>query len=380
MIRACSALVACALLLAAGSITAAAAPSTAGMPRTQAATARHDGRIAFDACGDTGCDIYTANPDGTAVRQVTDNGVSFMPDWSADGRSIAYASDASGATAIWIVRANGTHSRQLTPNEADAANVWPRFAADGRTVFYTNCFTDECDGGISSIRTDGSHQRVVTPDSGDSYNIGTPSPDGTRMAFMRWHAGRVLMRVYLKRLSGSRPRPEIPLTPPALEGWAPDWSPSGADVIFSSNVFANRPNGAIYRVAVTDGDRPGALRKLTHPRFPLDDWSPAYAPRGDRIVFVSDRRHPLRDDSDLFIMRSGGGGLHRMALPPRLDGLYVEWPSWSTAPLEAAAGSGRRFSSSRSVAGRAALCTSMRRYSVLAAALPSRRLGCRPAR
>lgn len=317
-------LAACGLLVAAGS------PATAAE-----GTTRHDGRIVFDACGDVGCDVYTVNPDGTAVHQVTHDGASFYADWSPDGRRIVYSSAAGGRSSIWIADADGANARQLTPDDPDADNLWPRFSGDGRLIYYTNCFGFDCDGGISAIRPDGTGQHVVTPNSGDSYNVGAPSPDGSRLAFMRWHVNGIKMRIYVKRLTGPRPRPEIALTPPALEAWAPDWSPSGRAVLFSSNVFANRPNGAIYEVTLDATSHAQQIRKVTHPPFPLEDWAAAYAPAGDRIAFTSDRRYPGRDGADLYIVRTDGTGVHRIVMPV-LDGLYAEWPRWGTAALQPA--------------------------------------------
>jgi Tol biopolymer transport system component len=321
-------LAACGLLVAAGS-------PASGAERT----ARHDGRIVFDACSDVGCDIYTANPDGTAVRQVTHDGASFYADWSPDGRRIVYSNAAGDRTSIWIADASGANARQLTPDDPDADNLWPRFSADGRLIYYTNCFGFDCDGGISAIRPDGTGQHAITPNSGDSYNIGAPSPDGSRLAFMRWHVNGVKMRIYVKRLTGPRPRPEIALTPPALEGWAPDWSPSGSAVLFSSNLFANRPNGAIYELNLDATSHTQQIRKVTRPPFPLEDWAGAYSPAGDRIVFTSDRRYPGRGGADLYVVRRDGTDVHRVVMPA-LDGMYTEWPRWGTAALQpASAGS-----------------------------------------
>jgi hypothetical protein len=99
------------------------------------------------------------------------------------------------------------------------------------------------------------------------------------------------------------------------------------------STVANRPNGAIYQLTLNGTGHTRQIRKLTHPPFPLEDWATTYAPLGDRIVFTSDRLYPGRDGADLFLMRRDGSGVHGMALPPALDQLYVEWPSWGTAPL-----------------------------------------------
>ena len=297
-----------------------------------------NGRIAFNACGETGCDIYTVNPDGTAPQQVTHDGASLMPDWSPDGKRIAYASAVSGAVAIWIADPDGGNARQLTPDEADAANLWPRFMPDGKTILYVNCLGQDCDGGISAINVDGSGQHAITPNSGDSYNLADPSPDGRRITFMRWHVRGVKMGIYQLRL-GADPRRQHGLTPPGLEAWAPDWSPDGETILISSNVFGNRPNGAIYalgRDESSNGPGESDIEQLTHPPFPLADWSASYSPGGDRIVFASDRLHPRRDGSDLFTMRADGGQVGPIPLPPAFAGLFAGWPRWGTAALEPA--------------------------------------------
>jgi len=92
-----------------------------------------NGRILFTHCDDaSGCQIYTSNPDGSAVDQVTHAaGEAVQGDWSPDGERITYVSFTSGDTAIWIINADGSHPRQLTPNDPDSDNFWPRFTPDG---------------------------------------------------------------------------------------------------------------------------------------------------------------------------------------------------------------------------------------------------------
>ena len=126
--------------------------------RRAARTLPANGRILFTHCDDaSGCQIYTANPDGSAIEQVTHAaGEAVQGDWSPDGERITYVSFTSGDAAIWIINADGSHPQQLTPNDPDSDNFWPRFTPDGVWILFTNCFTDDCDGGISMIKTDGS--------------------------------------------------------------------------------------------------------------------------------------------------------------------------------------------------------------------------------
>jgi Tol biopolymer transport system component len=286
-----------------------------------------DGRIVFQGCDATTCQIYTVNPDGTALRQVTHGAAArFQPDWSPDGRRIVFAQDSGSGTSIWIAHADGRNARQLTHPLPGFFDQWPHFTPDGGRVLFTN-FTPDTDGGISSIRTDGTHLRVITPNSGESYNDAVLSPNGRRLAFMRWHVGNATMRIYTRALNGGRERP---VTPVPLLGWWPDWAPNGRRLLFSSNLFSQRPNGAIYSV----GSWGRSVRKLTHPAFPNEDWSATYAPSGARIVFASDRGRQDRffSGTDIYTMGSNGSHIHKIPLPSFI--LYPDAPQWGTAPLD----------------------------------------------
>src|SRR5438045_3847346 len=116
-------------------------------PATTLGAAPLEGRILFTRCDDAhGCQIYTANPDGSAIRRVTGGGESFEGDWSPDGTRIAYISLRSGDFAVWIANADGSHAMQLTKNDRDSDDFWPRFAPGGRRILFANCLGQDCDG------------------------------------------------------------------------------------------------------------------------------------------------------------------------------------------------------------------------------------------
>jgi Tol biopolymer transport system component len=290
----------------------------------QASRYPSNGRILFTHCGDpSGCQIYTVNPDGSALVQVTNAGDAVQGDWSPDGERIAYVSFTSGDAAIWIVNADGSDPEQLTPDDPDSDNFWPRFTPDGEWILFTNCLGFDCDGGISAIHPDGTEMHAITPNSHDSYNLADMAPDGTRMAYMRWHVGGVKMSIYRSDADGLH---EQRISPPRLEGWAPDWSPTGRRIAFASYVFWDRPAPSLYTVHPNGS----GLVALTHPPYPHEDVNPAYSPNGGKVVFESNRRY---DDftADLFIVRATGGNVHRVHLP--FDAFE---PRWGTAPLEPA--------------------------------------------
>ena len=282
-----------------------------------------NGRILFTHCEDPGgCQIYTANPDGSAVDQVTTGGDSFLGDWSPDGEKIAYASSASGDLAIWIVHADGTDPHQLTPDDPNSDNLWPRFSANGKWILFTNCLGSDCDGGISAVRPNGTGMHHITPNSPRSYNLADQAPHGARMAYMRWHVGGVKMAIYVSDAAG---RHQHRITPPRLQGWWPDWSPTGRKIAFASQVFNDRPSPRLFTVR-PDGSH---LTALTHPPRPHSDVEPAYSPNGRKVLFASDRRHDDFCCTDLFVVDAAGGPVKRVHLP-----FDASDPRWGTAALE----------------------------------------------
>ena len=72
-----------------------------------------------------GTDIYTVRPDGSGLQQLTADGASARPNWTADGR-IVFAhlppdlpvGNLAAAFELWIMNANGTNARQLDAGRA----------------------------------------------------------------------------------------------------------------------------------------------------------------------------------------------------------------------------------------------------------------------
>jgi TolB protein len=60
--------------------------------------------------------IFAMHADGSGRRQLTDPtvGASSRPTWSSDGRRIVFMSSRAHHTAVWTMRADGTHQAQLT--------------------------------------------------------------------------------------------------------------------------------------------------------------------------------------------------------------------------------------------------------------------------
>jgi hypothetical protein len=95
-----------------------------------------------------------------------------------------------------------------------------------------------------------------------------------------------------------------PLTAPRLEALAPNWSPDGSHITFTSN--SDRPQSSIY---VMRANGTGVTRLATT-KWPTNNFGSAYSPGGGQIAFSSDRRHPDLCCEELFVMRADGSRQH----------------------------------------------------------------------
>jgi Tol biopolymer transport system component len=298
---------------------------TAGLMLGQAGAAHatsagRDGRIAFwDFV--TG-QIYAVNPDGTGLSQLThatQGQTAADPAWSPDGTHIAFDSNMTGPVRLWTMDANGSHAHMVAGDLPNATDQLPAYTPDGRQLVFSRCIMgDHC--AIYSIRVDGTHMRALTPLRPVADLGASVSPDGRQIAFTRFGANGIIAQVYVMNADGSGAHA---VTPPALEGNAPHWSPDGTLITFTSN--SDRPGGNIY-VMHADGT---GIRRLTHTPFPHNSFQSAYAPQGDRIAFATDRLHADFCCNDLFVMRSNG--TQETLVHTGLTGVLS--PVWGTAPL-----------------------------------------------
>jgi len=76
-------------------------------------------RIVFTSTDGQRQDIYTIRPDGTDMRRLTSNGISYMATWTPDGR-ILFVRGSSGAAngggpGFWTMDADGANAAELAP-------------------------------------------------------------------------------------------------------------------------------------------------------------------------------------------------------------------------------------------------------------------------
>ena len=162
--------------------------SSPGVQDLQADWSPDGERIAFLSDRDGDFEIYTMDPDGADVRQLTSNGADeFLPGWSPDGEAIVFTSDRDGNFEIYTTSPDGGTQTRLTFN--DAGDGYPAWAPDGSTIV----FASDRDGvlGASDLFT-------MRADGGDHVNLTrfpgwTSSLTGSRSPDRPASAGRVVV-------------------------------------------------------------------------------------------------------------------------------------------------------------------------------------------
>ena len=242
-----------------------------------------NGRIAFVM----GPDIYSMNPDGSDVRQLTNLGpeaFASWESWSADGKLIVFEEfrppDYLGQ--LWVMNADGSN-QHLVFMEQTANEDRPSFSPDGRWILFNRCPVDLADTcAIYRVSLQGSNltqisaQQVGVADLSAVY-----SSDGNSIAFGDVSRDGILDRIAVMRADGSRFRT---ITPPEICAGRPTWSPDGRHIAFQTHIC--NPESREIWVAGPDGSNMHALTHNSHDFLAgFHDSNPSWSPDGQEIVF-----------------------------------------------------------------------------------------------
>lgn len=268
-----------------------------------AANSSRVGRIAFVGNQSGRWQIYTMNPDGSAIFQVTNlpatDWESWVPHISPDGKSILFAygiADVNGNIPLdlYVTKVDGTGLTQITN---DGLSLFPIWSQDGTEIAFCHVSirTGRCV--LTTIPADGKgKQTALTTDLWDSLPA-SYTPDGKQIVFDSQQGG-FISAVWIMNADGSNQKR---LTAPELKAAPQDVSPDGQHITFFNNL--NSPTilpNAIF-VMNTDGTN---IQQLTHPGT-HHDLGGAYSPDGSHFVFASDRRS---SDTSLDIYTSKADG------------------------------------------------------------------------
>lgn len=299
-------------LLLTGACTATAASGQSRVTNGDLSFSRFD-----PALGDFS--VWVADPNGAHQRRLVST-PSHASDWSPDGSRIAYDfATPTGDGHIATIAPDGTWNRQLT-FEAGLQEI-PRWSPDGRSIAYDASTKLPGQPGFQTdvwvMRADGSHPRQLTSGHFDVEPVF--SPNGQQIAFGRiTHDADVATEaLYVMQADGSHLRQVVP---PTFGLEHPDWSPDGRWLSFD---IAPEASGPAVMAVHPDGHDLHVIR-ASDARLRL--FKPAWSPDGQRFLVGC---HDVRADLDrLCVMNADGRDLHVLVVAP----VPLNSPAWGPRP------------------------------------------------
>jgi Tol biopolymer transport system component len=280
--------------------------------------------------------VARMTPDGSHRRILTAPapGEPRQPDWSADGRWIAYVTCTGEESScnIWVIGRNGHSAHQVTrcPARWCFGNLSPTWTPDGRWIVFERDQRNaagENRPGLFAIHPNGEgmHRLTRAPiDRDTSHTDAQLSPDGRWIVFTQVvHESDDPNHLYVIRFNGRSTEGRAHrLTPRWLDSDTPDWSPDGRLIVFTghprvpgvdgtANIYSIRPNGL-------------GLRRLTHSAAGKGfDFFPCWSPNGRRIVF----NHVDDAVDDLFTINRWGRDVRRVTHTANVFEVGPDWGS-----------------------------------------------------
>ncbi len=240
-------------------------------------------------------EIWLVRPeeDGApSYRRLTAEGEkSLWPMWDADGSTVLFMSDRSGAENLWRQPVSGGDARPVTRFDRGRV-LWPTITRDGGTVAFERDFgiwtADVASGRAAAVpvklggevRRPARETRRLSSDFSDM----ALSPDGAKLAFV---ARGDVFAVSAEK-GGAARQVTRTVAPEADLVWAPD---------SRRLAYTSRRSGTMQTYVydfVTGRERAVSMEGTDHAL-------PVFSPDGDRVAFV-------RDGSQLVLAEVGGGG------------------------------------------------------------------------
>ena len=193
--------------------------------------------------------VATVNLDGSGYRVVTPTGAQYVR-WAPDGTSITF--DNGYSLPAKVVTMEGVVRPVRPSSENSGAEMYPIYSPDGAWIYLTVFGAPEYAYRLWRARADGSEAARLVSSSPEEDMLASPSPDGTRLVYVRRIGESNDTLRILDLASGAVTRIGVP-------GHAPAWSPLG-DLIAYVDLKAGgvlsvvRPDGTGRRPVSADGN------------------------------------------------------------------------------------------------------------------------------
>lgn len=238
-----------------------------------------------------------AFPHSFKTQAVRGTGNNMFPQWSQDGKRIAFTSDRDGDPEIYVMNADGTSPRRLTHTPGRDAH--PFFSRDGRRIVFQSPRANGVDTNIYVMNSDGANVVQLTNLKGFA-GVPVYSPDEKLIVF-QWRETNNFedngkWRICLMNTDGSGFRV---ITPGLANDQVPNWSRDGKRLLFYSDrtgkdqLYTMKPDG-------TD------VRRVFASEF--NDNAAFWSRDNRKISFTSDRD----GKRELYVMDADGKNVRRL--------------------------------------------------------------------
>ena len=208
-------------------------------------------------------EIYTSRPDGSDLRQLTDNGsYNAESTLSPDGKRIIFTSTRDGDIDLYSMNTNGTDVRRITSRIGYDGGAF--YSPDNKMIVWRAAYPETAADTADYLNL--LHQRLVRP---------------------------AKVELWVANADGTNPRQ---ITHLGGANFAPFFHPDGKRIIFSSNY--ENPHSGKFDLFLVNIDGSGLEQVTTHPDF---DSFPMWSPDGRKLVWASNRHGQGPGETDLFI-------------------------------------------------------------------------------
>lgn len=213
--------------------------------------------------------IFTANPDGSGMKKLTDNDrYDAEPIVSSDGKKIVFGSQRQGDFDVYVMDADGSNLKRLTDRFGYDGGPW--FSPDGKKIVWRAWYPESPEE--KAQWRECMERNYILPVALDLWIMDADGSNKTRIL----HNGAT--------------------------NFAPSWHPDGKRIIFSSNMDDWHRDinkyGHNFELYLINADGTGLERITNNAVF---DGFPMFSPDGKKLVFCSNRDPEKPRNTDVFI-------------------------------------------------------------------------------